>query len=812
MLRYLSPRLQKALAALVAGVCVGLVAAALTWLRPEALETAEFWSYDARARYAAAGEAAPSDVVLVDIGESDLENVARNLGESWPWPRALFGHLVSYFSEAGARAVILDIVFQDVRQADDLMELAEALKASGKAVFGVAMPSKVDSARFAEGRWGARLGAYSDRDDGVEAAIALMAHGWKAYLVAEPAGGVRLWLGGKQSAEEVQSVLAYLGREPVLRGVDLAAVHPVELSEAQLAGEASRLILRERHSLEVDSAGFEVSRRAVISPVPVLGARAARLGNILQEAETDGIFRRHQLLVEHEGRLFPSLPLAGFLVGSPGLSPRLEPGALVLGDRRVPIDSEANLTVRFNRRDFDRVSAYDVLRSVAQLGEGEAPRLPPERFKDKFVLVAPAAYALLDVRSTPISDIQPGAEINATVLANLAAGRAVRRASPEVDAAFGLLLALLASLSLVGLWGVTRTLWGALLSTIGALAVALAGAAALSTWLLAAHDYWLALSVPGLGALAASLTTLLAASSLEQRDRRFVQEALGRYTSPVLVRELLSHPEYLSLEWGEVRQISVYFSDIAGFTNFSEQLKPERLVALLNDYLTNMTDIVLEHGGVVDKYIGDAIMAFWGAPLPEPEHAKKAVLAALAMRRRCCELQNRWQAEFGPLVHARAGINSGPAVSGNMGSRHKFNYTVMGDTVNLASRLEGANKPYGTDLMISESCYAHVKDFVETRELDLLAVKGKQKPVTVYEVLAEKGRAEPKALETARAFEKGLALYREARFEEALRAFEEALVLSPDDGPSKTFVERCRHFLAQPPPADWDGVWRMKEK
>src|SRR5262249_7722680 len=157
------------------------------------------------------------------------------------------------------------------------------------------------------------------------------------------------------------------------------------------------------------------------------------------------------------------------------------------------------------------------------------------------------------------------------------------------------------------------------------------------------------------------------------------------------VRELMAHPEYLSLEWGEKRPMSVYFSDIAGFTTISEGLPPERLVALLNDYLTHMTDLVLEHGGVVDKYIGDAVMAFWGAPLPDPDHAKRAVRCALAMRRRCDELRPVWQAQYGTDVRARAGVNSGSAVVGNMGSRHKYNYTVMGDMVNLASRLEGAN-------------------------------------------------------------------------------------------------------------------------
>jgi adenylate cyclase len=186
--------------------------------------------------------------------------------------------------------------------------------------------------------------------------------------------------------------------------------------------------------------------------------------------------------------------------------------------------------------------------------------------------------------------------------------------------------------------------------------------------------------------------------------------------------------------------------------------------------------------------------------------------AALAMRRRCEELRPKWEAEYGPTIVARAGINTGLAVSGNMGSRHKFNYTVMGDTVNLASRLEGANKPYGTTLMISESCYAKVRDLVEVRELDWLAVKGKQKPVTVYEVLAEKGRVDPKLAAAIAEFHEGLRLYRERDFAAALERFEQALEIAPNDGPSTTYVERCRHFLEQPPKADWDGVWRMKEK
>ena len=225
-----------------------------------------------------------------------------------------------------------------------------------------------------------------------------------------------------------------------------------------------------------------------------------------------------------------------------------------------------------------------------------------------------------------------------------------------------------------------------------------------------------------------------------------------------------------------------------------------------------MTDLVLQYGGVVDKYIGDAVMAFWGAPLPDREHARRAVLCALAMKKRCEELRPGWKKEYGTEVFARAGVNSGDAVVGNMGSRHKYNYTVMGDMVNLASRLEGANKPYGTYLMISEYTYAEVAEIVDVRELDYLVVKGKEQPVRVFEVLDEKGKTAPEVLRCVKHFEIGLTRYRERDFAGAINAFDQALDENPQDQPSLMYIDRCRHFLEDPPDEGWDGVWRLQEK
>jgi adenylate cyclase len=381
------------------------------------------------------------------------------------------------------------------------------------------------------------------------------------------------------------------------------------------------------------------------------------------------------------------------------------------------------------------------------------------------------------------------------------------------DAAITLLLAIVIAVAMVSLWTSIPRGSLALLATSGVTALVLFGYWQIASWQFDASGVWLGVATPSIGVSMSAFVALLATSAAERRGKRFVQEALGKYTSPALVKELIAHPEYLSLEWGDSREMSVYFSDIAGFTSFSETLPPERLVALLNDYLTQMTDLVLAHGGVVDKYIGDAVMAFWGAPLKEKEHAKKAVTCALAMRRKCDELRLQWKKEYGTEVHARAAVNSGRAVVGNMGSKHKYNYTVMGDMVNLASRLEGANKPYGTYLMISEFTVAALgpHQFV-LRELDFLAVKGKEQPVRVYEVMEEKGLVSAANLRAVDHYLEGLQRYRERDFQGAIAAFEEALRENPADSPSVMYIDRCRHFLDHPPEEGWDGVWRMHEK
>ncbi len=306
-----------------------------------------------------------------------------------------------------------------------------------------------------------------------------------------------------------------------------------------------------------------------------------------------------------------------------------------------------------------------------------------------------------------------------------------------------------------------------------------------------------------LGALAVEFNQMV--QGLRERER--AAAALGKYLSPEMAAELLARGDRLELH-GEKRPLTILFSDIAGFTSLAERLEPERIVALLNRYFDRMVDILHAQSAYVDKFEGDAIMAFWGAPIPSENHAVKGCLAALKMREAADALAAEWRGQGLPELVVRYGLNTGPVVVGNLGSSRKVNYTAIGDDVNLASRLEGANKEYGTRILIGEATYAQAKDAIEVREIDLLRVKGKSEAVRVYEVLAEKGRLSPELAERCRRHAEALSLYRSKRFADALAIFDEW----PDDGASRTFAQRCRSFLESPPPPDWDGTFDMKSK
>lgn len=424
--------------------------------------------------------------------------------------------------------------------------------------------------------------------------------------------------------------------------------------------------------------------------------------------------------------------------------------------------------------------------------------LPHGIFAGKIVLVGHDVKVSLgpgtgrgDAYATPYSSrsglLSPGVELQATFVANALAGRAIREAAAAWSIAL-IGLALLLVNAFVREWQALR---GAIV-TLGVIAAS-AGAA---TWLFAARDLWLP-SVSAMLAVATMYVVQVGVAFLqERRQRRQIEKAFRYYVAPEIVNEMTAHPERLVLG-GARRDITIVFTDLAGFTGVSETMSPERVAALLNDYLSHMTRIVFAHGGTVDKFIGDAIMAFWGAPLDDPEQALHACQAVRGMQAELARLRWRYAEQGLPELHMRVGMHSGAAVVGNMGSTERFDYTAIGDNVNLASRLEGINKLYGTDTLISGETARLLGGRIALRRVDRVIVKGKTRPIDVHTFCDD--------AEIVRLSDEALDHYAQRRWVEAASAWQEVLACRPEDAIARMFLQRIDAFRITPPPPDWDG-------
>ncbi|MDF1563022.1 MAG: CHASE2 domain-containing protein [Deltaproteobacteria bacterium] len=835
-------RSRRRLAAASSGLFVGLFVLALSFL--ELVPTSfDEMAYDALMRATADETRASDRIVLVHFDEESLGWVEREMGEEWPWPREYHGILLSTLRSWGARVVAFDILFDQDRVGhfgwSDTAAFTEHLREAGQAVLAGGHNAGERAPIPARGH-GIRLAAYPDWDAALEGAGRLTALARQAYLQAE-GEGYRLWVGGFDSDEEARAavtawgtaVLPLLEKRPeTATRVDRAALsawlaevvkdRAGEVPEAaEHVGDAEFL---RRFRLSAPSGEAETGVDT-LPQAPFLLA-AAGFGIAEQLPDSDGILRRMQLTARLESGVYPSFPLAIYLAAQKGHVPvQLGKGKLVVGDQKVPVDAEDRVRVRLHGVDpYDDVPAWKVLRAAILQQEGQEldqAELDPARFADRIVIMSGSAVSLMDRRPSSLSQSHNGSDLNAAMVDALIAGCWVRRAPGWLMALSTLLMGIFAAL--LGAFATEprplARIEGALgsilrLATRGvmagvAIAVVIGPLLVVAVYLFGSFDFWVPVALPILTAGGALITALGVLEYVEYRDRRAIHQALGIYTSD-LVANLVATGGVKALD-ARRDDVSVYFSDLEGFTSFSENLEPEQLSALLSDYLTAMTDVILEHEGVVDKYIGDAIMAFWGWRETQPDHPLRAVRCAAAMRSRMAELRPVWEERYGVVLKARAGINSGIAVVGNMGSAQKMNVTLLGDVVNLAARLEGANKAYGTELMVGEATYEEAKAGFEFRELDILRVKGKAKPVRVYEPLVPAGEVNGD-LRWRDSFESGLAAFREADFSAARAHFEEVLTLRPGDAPAKLYLERCAAYAAAPPPADWDGVYVMTTK
>lgn len=450
---------------------------------------------------------------------------------------------------------------------------------------------------------------------------------------------------------------------------------------------------------------------------------------------------------------------------------------------------------RDDQRTFRTVPAMALVEdSFAELGS--APQIERALFKGKVVLIGATAMGAFDLKSAPVAELFSGAEIHATAVQNLLDNLRVVPTPGWAIHQFAFFSALLAGISAI----IPRRVVFKLLCGVATCAALLWVS---RTAFHATPIRWIPPALPLLATLLSLIAGLGWTYLVEDRQRRFILRALSQYVSPAVAEELSRRGE-ISLG-GTRREMTVLFSDIAGFSDIAESLSVEQLEAFMNRCLTEMSNAVLATDGTLDKYIGDAVMSFWNAPLSQPDHAQRACRTALAIVRRERELRADFHRSGLPAFHARIGINSGTVVVGNMGSTNKMNYTVMGDAVNLASRLEGANKLFGSQILVGQRTFELTTADFLFRQVDLLRVKGKSRPVAVYELIAE-GAGEPAQVKLCGAFEHARTLYQSQRWDDAESAILAVLADFPDDGPSLGLLERIRHLRQHPPEPGWDGV------
>ena len=542
---------------------------------------------------------------------------------------------------------------------------------------------------------------------------------------------------------------------------------------------------------------MSVLLQAVTMPVSELADKAAMLANISSRPDPDGVFRRAPLFVSLAGRPVPSLALATYLAGATGpVSLSLSNNSLQAGGLDVPLDGagQAILNFRGASGTVPTVSLAAVVQSELQLAAGETPVIAPADFKDTYVFLGMTAPGLYDLRAIPIDGVYPGVEIHATMLDNLLTQDFLRDSPVWLGAVLTLFFGVLAAMAIL----FCRNAWQSSLAFV--LLLPLPFAAGFVAY---GRGVWLPVALPAAAILLALISGVVFNFATEGRKKRYIKRAFSQYLHPTVIEQLVSNPERLRLG-GEKRELSIFFSDLAGFTGMSERLDPERLTLLLNEYLSAMTDIILDSGGTIDKYEGDAIIAFWNAPLAQADHAARTVQAALRCQERLAGLRPDFKARFDCDLFLRIGVNTGPVVVGNLGSAQRFDYSILGDNANVAARLEGVNKEFGTEILISEACRRQLPKEVKVREIGRVGVVGRKEPITVFEPLASESNED--AL-TGR-FAAALALYYQGEIAGAREAFQN---LAADDVVAARYAARCREMLANPPLA-WDGVWMMGSK
>jgi adenylate cyclase len=521
---------------------------------------------------------------------------------------------------------------------------------------------------------------------------------------------------------------------------------------------------------------------------------AAGLGHINLLPEDDGVVRRNQLFVEVDGKKVPSLGLMGAMMALG--EKEFDATRLLninLGKQNIPVDVDYRMWINYTgpAGSYKSFSFSDIVNG----------RINPEQLKGKVLFVGATALGIYDMRVTPFSKNTPGVEVHATIADNILSNQFIRRTGLEsiYDIAFIIIFGLIA-FYLTKRMGFYAAFPAAILLSSAYVWLAF--------WLFK-QGHWVSMIYPPL----AVVFSLLIGGSFRyfvlERSARELRSIFSSYHSDKLVARLEEEPEAAKIG-GDNKDVTIIFTDIKGFTSFSEKHTPQEVVNRLNEYLGVMVQVIEEYDGYVDKFIGDGIMAYWGAPLAQADHANLAIACVLAMNNSMEKLCAKWQADGVEPFAIRAGVQSGEVVAGNVGLRgKKMEYTVIGDTVNQAARLESSAKYYGVDALVGEKTYQMTCDFFDYRELDKIRMMGKEIPVTVYELI---GAQSGKINRLKEKFAAALAIYRAGKWEEAEQYFNAIAAEFPHDRPSKMYLERCQFFKGTPVAEGWDGVFNRRGK
>ncbi|MDR1248350.1 MAG: adenylate/guanylate cyclase domain-containing protein [Treponema sp.] len=720
----------------------------------------EMKTYDFRVRVFADTYRTSDEIIVVLLDQSSIDWAAQDERKwSWPWPRRAYAEMVDYMNAGGAAAVAFDVIFSE------------------PSVYGAE-----DDLAFVN----------ADRDFGRTIHTVFFSSTWNSVYAWPPELNTKTF--------DLKGFAPVLSRYDLLQSLDNA-------DERRIGAQF---------------------------PIPGLMHTAGAIASVTTSlaAESDRIVRRAWLFNLFDDKAVPGLSAASLLVNGsdPGILYDQKARTIRWEEHTIPVGSNGGSLLRFKGGTLDKYwpySARDILQSAEAYAKGEEPLLPPEDFKDKYVFIGLYAAGLFDICSTPLSTVYPGMGVHITMLDNILNNDFIR----ESPAALAPLISFLAIAVMVLLvlysYRIAITVSGCLI-----LVALITGAGFLAYYM----GYWIPMVFPLSGAVFAFLAASIYKYATEGSQKRFIKSAFSQYLSPMVIEQIIADPSQLKLG-GEKREMTAIFTDIRSFSTISEALgDPAKLVELLNYYLTRMSNIILENHGTIDKYEGDAIIAFFGAPVHMSDHAALACRSAILMKRAETEINREVLAQgliTGKVMEAmtlkkilkdvndpnplytRLGINTGEMVVGNMGTPNKMDYTIMGNAVNLAARLEGVNKQYNTGgILISEYTQAKIGGEFLTRGLSRVRVVGVDTPLRLYEALELREDAPQAMVDMTAEWSRAFSAYENQAFSEALDLFRAIRQKNDQDRVAKLYLDRCEKYAADPPsPEKWDnGVDNLVEK